>query len=67
MRLCTFNGQTYTFHGFFQFSHAHDGSLMVGGFPPGVEAFPVPLIESEDGTVRYVRADEIRFEEGTEG
>lgn len=67
MRFCTVDGETFAFHGFFQFSHAHEGSLMVGGFPPGVEAFPVALIESGDGTMRCARADEIRFEEGTEG
>lgn len=66
MRFCTVDGETFAFHGFFQFSHAHEGSLSIGGFPPGVEAFPVALIEAEDGMVRYVRANKVKFEEGTE-
>lgn len=58
MRFCTVDGETFAFHGFFQFSHAHEGSLSIGGFPPGVEA--------EDGMVRCVRANKVKFEEVTE-
>lgn len=50
MRFCTVDGETFAFHGFFQFSHAHEGSLSIGGFPPGVEAFPVALVKFEEGT-----------------
>jgi hypothetical protein len=61
LRECLYKGSKYRFHGFFQRSYSHEGSLMVGGFPPGQEAFPVAVIESKDGSVNWVDASHITF------
>jgi len=61
LRECLYKGVKYNFHGFFQRSYSHEGSLMVGGFPPGQEAFPVAVIESKEGSVNWVDASQITF------
>lgn len=52
------------FYGVFQYSTILNGSLMVGGPPGGVIAYPVAIIEDESGlqSVEIYRVKEIENE-----
>jgi len=48
-------------HGFFQRSGVVEPSPMVGGHPGGTVAYPIAVIELEDGQVLEVRPGMIRM------
>ena len=54
------------FYGVFQYSTILNGSLMVGGPPGGVIAYPVTIVEDENGLqqVELYRVKEIENEKG---
>lgn len=62
-RKCIFKKTVCTFHGFFQRSMIIEPSLMLGGHDGGVMAYPVAIIETEEGEVLEVGAMKIQFKE----
>ena len=62
-RKCIFKKTVCTFHGFFQRSIIVEPSLMLGGPDGGVLAYPVAIIETEEGDVLEVTATSIQFKE----
>lgn len=52
-----------TFHGFFQRARVIEPSPMIGGHPGGTVAYPVALVEFENGQVVGVEAVAIKFVE----
>ena len=49
-----FNERKVRLHGIFQFSNVIGESYMVGGHPGGVIAYPVAIIEHENGMIEQV-------------
>lgn len=62
-RKCIFKETVCTFHGFFQRSMVIEPSLMLGGHDGGVMAYPVAIIETEEGDVIEAQAVSIQFME----
>ena len=62
-RKCIFKKTVCTFHGFFQRSIIMRPSLMIGGDDGGVLAYPVAIIETEEGDVIEAQAVSIQFME----
>ena len=62
-RKCIFKKTECTFHGFFQRSIIMRPSLMIGGDDGGVLAYPVAIIETEEGDVIEAQAVSIQFME----
>ena len=60
-RKCLFKKTVCTFHGFFQRSIIMRPSLMIGGDDGGVLAYPVAIIETEEGEVIEAQAVSIQF------
>lgn len=65
-RKCIFKKTVCTFHGFFQRSAIIEPSLVLGGHDGGVMAYPVAIIETEEGEVLEVGAMKIQFKEDEE-
>ena len=65
-RKCIFKKTVCTFHGFFQRSMVVGPSLVLGGHDGGVVAYPVAIIETEEGEVLEVGAMKIQFKENEE-
>lgn len=65
-RKCIFKKTVCTFHGFFQRSMVVEPSLVLGGHDGGVMAYPVAIIETEEGEVLEVGAMKIQFKEDEE-
>lgn len=65
-RKCIFKKTVCTFHGFFQRSIIMRPSLMIGGDDGGVLAYPVAIIETEEGDVIEAQAVSIQFMENEE-
>ena len=65
-RKCIFKKTVCTFHGFFQRSIIMRPSLMIGGDDGGVLAYPVAIIETEEGDVIEAQAVSIQFKEDEE-
>ena len=65
-RKCIFKKTVCTFHGFFQRSMVVEPSLVLGGHDGGVMAYPVAIIETEEGEVLEVGAMKIQFKENEE-
>lgn len=65
-RKCIFKKTVCTFHGFFQRSIIMRPSLMIGGDDGGVLAYPVAIIETEEGDVIEAQAVSIQFMEDEE-
>ncbi len=59
LRKCMHKGKTAYFHGWYQLAYLIDSSPFVGGHPGGQVAFPVAILELEDGSL--VRAAETEF------
>lgn len=62
-RKCIYKKTVCTFHGFFQRSMVIEPSIMVGGHSGGVIAYPVAIIETEEGDVLEVTATSIQLKE----
>lgn len=62
-RKCIFKKTVCTFHGFFQRSIIMGPSLMIGGDDGEVLAYPVAIIETEEGDVIEAQAVSIQFME----
>ena len=62
-RKCIYKKTVCIFHGFFQRSTIFGPSLMLGGDDGGVIAYPVAIIETEEGEVLEVKAISIQFKE----
>ena len=62
-RKCIFKKTVCTFHGFFQRSMVVEPSLVLGGHDGGVMAYPVAIIETEEGDVLEVKAISIQLKE----
>lgn len=65
-RKCIFKKTVCTFHGFFQRSIIMRPSLMIGGDDGGVLAYPVAIIETEEGDVIEAQAVSIQFKDDEE-
>ncbi len=70
MRNCTYTDQHGTkhnasLHGFFQRSTVIEPSPMVGGHPGGVVAYPVAVIELEDGKILEVSSAMVQISHAT--
>lgn len=70
MRNCTYTDQQGTkhkalLHGFFQRSTVVEPSPMVGGHPGGVVAYPVAVIELEDGKILDVPVSMVQLAQAT--
>ena len=63
-RRCTVDGMTACFHGFYQKAYTHEAALTIGGFPAGEEAYPVAVVEYENGQVETIPAEMVRFDTG---
>lgn len=61
LRKCIVNGSTGYFHGVFQFAQPVPADLMVGGAPGGQLAYPIAVVEKEDGSINYAQLSSIRF------
>lgn len=51
---------------FFQFSKPIAPSVMIGGHPGGVVAYPMALVRLESGQFKTVNANEVRMQPGGE-
>ena len=63
LRKCFVGEETAYFHGVFQFADTVPPSPMVGGDPGGQIAYPVAVVEKQDGTFAAVRLGDIHFPE----
>lgn len=52
---------------FFQFSKPIEPSLLKGGHPGGVIAYPVAVVRVESGEFKTVRANEVRMQPQEDG
>lgn len=62
-RKCIYKKSVCTFHGFYQESNVIPPSPLVGGHGGGVIAYPVAIIETEEGDVLEVTATSIQLKE----
>lgn len=63
-RPCEYNERPAVFHRWGDYARVIMPSIMVGGHPGGQHWETSAIIELDDGTVRVVPADEIRFTDG---
>lgn len=61
LRPCKVGEELYLFHGFTQISQIVPPSLMRGGHGGGVVAGAYAILESRDGTVGLVEAQQVQF------
>lgn len=62
-RKCIYKKSVCTFHGIYQESRVIPPSPLVGGHSGGVIAYPVAIIETEEGDVLKVTATSIQLKE----
>ena len=64
LRKCLVGGEKAYFHGVFQYATPIEPSPMVGGQPGGQIAYPVAVVEMQDGTLTTVGVRDIHFSGG---
>lgn len=60
-RKCLVGDEKAYFHGIFQFADTVPPSPMVGGDPGGQIAYPVAVVEKQDGTLTTVALNKVRL------
>ena len=63
-RKCFVGDKAAYFHGIFQYATVSEPSPMVGGHPGGQIAYPVAVVEMQDGTLTTVGVRDIHFSGG---
>lgn len=63
-RECFVGDKAAYFHGIFQYATVIEPSPMVGGHPGGQIAYPVAVVEMQDGTLTTVGVRDIHFSGG---
>ena len=63
-RKCFVGDKAAYFHGIFQYATVIESSPMVGGHPGGQIAYPVAVVEMQDGTLTTVGVRDIHFSGG---
>jgi hypothetical protein len=63
-RKCFVGDKAAYFHGIFQYATVIEPSPMVGGHPGGQIAYPVAVVEMQDGTLTTVGVRDIHFSGG---
>ena len=63
-RPCYYEGKRAMFHSWSEHREAISESPMVGGHPAGIIAATLAIIELEDGTVKEVYPEKIKFADG---